>query len=645
MAYTFEQVFAADPSNPANVARNATVTIFAPGDVAQTPLTLTTPNGDPLTNPLQVNANGFGSAFMHATLDRVAWAGGNFTGFFTSYEGMKAEAVSARDAANASATAAATSASLVSAPADTAVQTLITTPGTATATALSATYLSGKTSKLKPVADREDALWLSSGARWGVASPHAQDRQASLTPTMTWEGNTAPGNGTGTVQEANTYYDSVMGLWCISYSGAHGVEQQGFATGPTPNGPWTKDGPYIGMGLGGEAVAICHTNVHVENGTVYLFYPSSAGNPGGPLKMVSWPLGQHPAGNLTAPQTIFTPTGVAASGVANTSILKDDDGTYVLAFEYWSGTNAGWWNIGYATSTALLGPYTQQVAPWSTLQRAAGAMFGGPRLMKEDGLYVMLYHAASVPAQPNATVVILPTDVYRATNTSLADTWVQDDAPLIARVTLEEGDQCADVRLITGPGGRQRWLTFTQYDNQTNSRARVGIIPFSPTLLTWDGENYRKVGASATALTRPYASAMPALLNWTAGSDTLLPTTSTAFAAVHTNPNLCSVRFPAPQSRRAMIRVTVTVIVGPGTSLEMNMRESGADIAGTAVRVLKNNGTVDIEQRVTLDFPVTPVLPNSSHTYTLGFARKVGTGTAQVAVGPTYGPLVMSAGV
>lgn len=107
MAFTFDQVFAADPSNPSNVAQNAAITIFAPGDGTMAPLTITDPDGQPLTNPLTVNANGFASAFAHATLDRVAWAGGGFTGFFTSYEGMKAEATAAKVAAEAAAATAA----------------------------------------------------------------------------------------------------------------------------------------------------------------------------------------------------------------------------------------------------------------------------------------------------------------------------------------------------------------------------------------------------------------------------------------------------------------------------------------------------------------------------------------------------------
>lgn len=119
MAYTFEQLLAADPANPSNVATNAAITIFAPGDPTQTPLVITDPSGGPLSNPIMVNANGFGSAFM-ADIDRVAWAGGGFTAFLTSYEGMKQVAVAAQTAAEtAGADAAAASAAATTAVADT----------------------------------------------------------------------------------------------------------------------------------------------------------------------------------------------------------------------------------------------------------------------------------------------------------------------------------------------------------------------------------------------------------------------------------------------------------------------------------------------------------------------------------------------
>jgi YD repeat-containing protein len=131
---TYEQVFAADPANPSNVAQNAAITIFAPGDVTMTPLTITDPDGQPLANPITVNANGFASAFAHATLDRVAWAGGGFTGFFTSYEGMKGEAVAARadaeTAQQAATEAAANAATAATAAADAAAgNTFLPTSG------------------------------------------------------------------------------------------------------------------------------------------------------------------------------------------------------------------------------------------------------------------------------------------------------------------------------------------------------------------------------------------------------------------------------------------------------------------------------------------------------------------------------------
>jgi len=169
MAYAFDQVFAADPANPSNIASNAAITIYQPGDPTKTPLVITDPSGGALSNPIPVNANGFGSAFMHATLDRVAWDGGGFTGFFTSYEGMKevavaaqlaaetagadaataaaagvagvaADAAAAQAAAAASATAAANSAALVGAPADSAIAAAINGTG-ATKTALNATFV------------------------------------------------------------------------------------------------------------------------------------------------------------------------------------------------------------------------------------------------------------------------------------------------------------------------------------------------------------------------------------------------------------------------------------------------------------------------------------------------------------------------
>jgi hypothetical protein len=92
------------------VARNASILIFDPNDPAKTPVTLTDVTGSPVANPIQVNQHGFGPAIKHATLDRLAWEGAGMSGVFTSYEGMKEEAVAAREAAQTAASEAAAAA-------------------------------------------------------------------------------------------------------------------------------------------------------------------------------------------------------------------------------------------------------------------------------------------------------------------------------------------------------------------------------------------------------------------------------------------------------------------------------------------------------------------------------------------------------
>lgn len=76
--------------------------IFTPGDASKTPLVLRKRDGSPLANPVQTNESGFGSDFI-SELHRVAWQGGNYGGFFTSYEGMMAAALAAAAAAEATA--------------------------------------------------------------------------------------------------------------------------------------------------------------------------------------------------------------------------------------------------------------------------------------------------------------------------------------------------------------------------------------------------------------------------------------------------------------------------------------------------------------------------------------------------------------
>jgi hypothetical protein len=128
MAYTYDPIFAVDPANSENVAKNASITIFDPADPNQAPITITDPSGSPLPNPITVDAAGMGPAYQHPTLARVGWKGAGFTNYFTSYEGMFNETKAAKQAAEIAANEAATAASttVTSAAVDGAGQLLLT---------------------------------------------------------------------------------------------------------------------------------------------------------------------------------------------------------------------------------------------------------------------------------------------------------------------------------------------------------------------------------------------------------------------------------------------------------------------------------------------------------------------------------------
>lgn len=97
------------------VAANAVVTIHAPGDAGKTPIALQSTTGMPLPNPVTVNDMGYGPAFI-AGLDRVAWTGGEFTGFFTAHDSIKQDAVAAADRADRAQLAAEEAANRAGAP-------------------------------------------------------------------------------------------------------------------------------------------------------------------------------------------------------------------------------------------------------------------------------------------------------------------------------------------------------------------------------------------------------------------------------------------------------------------------------------------------------------------------------------------------
>lgn len=150
--YPYRMQLAEDPSAPGNVARNAEVTFYDPADTAgTTPLTLKDPSGLPLANPVTTTSDGFIPALI-GPVPEMMWKGAGYTGYLSSYEGLRDEAQAAADQAGVSAAAASASeqaakdaAALVDAPADQIMADTFTNPATQSYKALYATYANGLT--------------------------------------------------------------------------------------------------------------------------------------------------------------------------------------------------------------------------------------------------------------------------------------------------------------------------------------------------------------------------------------------------------------------------------------------------------------------------------------------------------------------
>ncbi len=99
--YPYEQQIVVDPNNSENVVRDGDVWIFDPVDPGgTTPLTLTTPSGLPLVQPLRSNPIGLLPAFV-APIPQVLWKSGTYENFFNSFAGLRDQALAAATDANA----------------------------------------------------------------------------------------------------------------------------------------------------------------------------------------------------------------------------------------------------------------------------------------------------------------------------------------------------------------------------------------------------------------------------------------------------------------------------------------------------------------------------------------------------------------
>lgn len=318
------------------------------------------------------------------------------------------------------------------------------------------------------------ALWLPADAGSITISSAAADRSIMLSADQTWEA--------ACVQEPNIWYDAAGAEWRMFYTGGFSTEAIGYATAVHASGPWTKHAanPVLGQGtlVTGNAA---QPNVYIEGRTGYLYFTNKTSD--NSLHIATFDT-TDPTSLTVQVATVLDPAGTALS-IANSYVVKDGT-TYRMLFDAHVST-ADWWETGYATASSPLGPFTIDTFPVSGL--SLGGAYGGAWFAKkDDGTWVLLYHAA--------TSSTLPTDIYRATSTDLR-TWTRESGIFVGRVAAVEVDQTADP--FYGSDGRGGYLVWSAMDNPT----QTGHIMYGPALLAgapqwWDGSAWRLLSTAQT---------------------------------------------------------------------------------------------------------------------------------------------------
>ncbi|MDI2019610.1 GDSL-type esterase/lipase family protein [Paenarthrobacter nicotinovorans] len=303
--YPYRMQLAEDAAAPGSVARNAAISFYAATDTAGTALlALKDPSGNPLANPLTTTPDGFVPALI-APADEVRWEGGGFHGFLTSYEGLKAEAVSAVAAANeaaasaagaaanaaeavasalagavseaeAAAESAAAAAGLVGAPADTAIAAAITAAGSATKTALSATNATQIAAALDNAKVGADVDQLTT---WGDSLTFSQGSTAGNDwPTVAAGILGIPRTNNGKAGWASTDVAALMGAIDLALTVSGNTIP---VSGPVPvtmgtTGAFRKSSG-ANLTWPGTLAGIPGTLTHVQSGDTWTFTRTSSG--------------------------------------------------------------------------------------------------------------------------------------------------------------------------------------------------------------------------------------------------------------------------------------------------------------------------------------------------------------------------------
>jgi hypothetical protein len=309
----------------------------------------------------------------------------------------------------------------------------------------------------------------SGNPSYAAASNYGNAESYVLTDSQHWEGK--PGISFNSEQEPSVWVDS-NGLINMLYSGGTS-NHTGWATASNPMGPWTKyaNNPVIGGGALTQNDAMRNT-VMYQNGLLYVYFAQEDAN----LYVAS---GTDPAHLTLNPSPIFSAQG-SIKTLENSAVVLGPNATYYLFFEGLYNST-GLWQLGVATSSSPLGPFTLVPGsfPLTSLQVATGSATDGPWVEWTGSKFRMVYHAA---AYANNNV---PSQIYTAESTDGINwQWPSvniDGLPTPIRTPYLElnHNQAADPFILKYQGNV--YLYHTEQDG--NVVGGGGIVVNDPTLL------------------------------------------------------------------------------------------------------------------------------------------------------------------
>lgn len=318
-------------------------------------------------------------------------------------------------------------------------------------------------------------LWLSNSLKHVMPSQTANKRTVVISANQAFEDTVC--------QEPSVVFYG--GKYHMFYTGnVANTAQLGYATADFPTGPWTKHGPVLGMGLGGESQSCPHGFLYCEGDDMYYYYVNNSNEQ---IRV---------AHALKSAPTAWSYVGVVLSDArgssgawGNTCVIKED-GKYFMLIESSVGNNS--WQTGLAVCDTATGLFVRDYAELNSLRNIKLATMatgntkpshGGCWLSKEADEFILYYHQSCISDGLGSA---LPSHGYRASSRDLIQWTLEDEARCFFHMESQvEVDQIADLHLCQGEN-EQWWMFYTAASNIDNV-FYICCTPLMPQLMRYVG--------------------------------------------------------------------------------------------------------------------------------------------------------------